>query len=47
VAELNEQLKEKPQNKPLKKALKQLEKEDLPRLEKYEEQTRAHLEWTQ
>jgi len=40
VAELNEQLKEKPQNKPLKKALQQLEKEDLPRLEKYEDQER-------
>jgi transposase len=41
VAELNEQLKEKPQNKPLKKALKRMEKEDLPRLEKYEEQERT------
>ena len=40
VAEINEQLKEKPQDKVLKKAVKKLEREDLPRLEKYEEQER-------
>jgi transposase len=40
VAEINAQLKEKPQAKPMKKALQKLEKEHLPRLQKYEEQER-------
>jgi transposase len=38
VAALNQRLKEQPDEKPLKKALKTLEKDYLPRLEKYEEQ---------
>ncbi len=40
VAEINAQLKEKPQAKPMKKALQKLEEEHLPRLQKYEEQER-------
>jgi transposase len=40
VAELNEELKKKPEDPALKKAVKKLEQEDLPRLEKYEEQER-------
>jgi transposase len=40
VAELSEELKGKPEDPALKKAVKQLEREDLPRLEKYEEQER-------
>ncbi len=40
VAEINQQLKEQPQDKLLKKAVKKLEQEDLPRLQKYEEQER-------
>jgi transposase len=40
VAELNEELKKKSEDPVLKKAVKQLEREDLPRLEKYEEQER-------
>ena len=40
VAELNKQLKGKPQEQMLKKAVKKLEREDLPRLQKYEEQER-------
>lgn len=38
VTKLNERLKQQPQDKSLKKAVKTLEKECLPRLEKYEEQ---------
>jgi hypothetical protein len=38
VDELNERLKQEPENKKLKKAVKTLEKKHLPRLEKYEEQ---------
>jgi transposase len=41
VEEINAQLKEKPEDRQLKKAVKQLEQEDLPRLEKYEEQERT------
>lgn len=40
VAELNEALKNQPEEGELKKAVKQLEQKDLPRLEKYEEQER-------
>jgi transposase len=40
IAELNERLKKKPKDKKLKKAAKKLEKEYLPKLEKYEEQER-------
>lgn len=40
VSRLNERLKQSPEDKPLKKALKTLEKDYLPRLEKYEEQER-------
>ena len=40
VSELNEVLQRKPEDKQLKQAVKQLEKKDLPRLEKYEEQER-------
>jgi hypothetical protein len=40
VAELNEALKNEPEDGELKKAVKQLERKDLPRLEKYEEQER-------
>jgi len=40
VAEINAQLKDVPQAQALKKAVKKLEQEDLPRLEKYEEQER-------
>jgi transposase len=40
VAEINAQLKDVPQDQVLKKAVKKLEQEDLPRLEKYEEQER-------
>jgi transposase len=38
VAELNERLRLQPENKPLKKAVKTLQKDHLPRLEKYEQQ---------
>ncbi len=38
VDELNQRLKEQPENKQLKKAVKTLEKKHLPRLEKYEKQ---------
>jgi len=38
VAELNERLRQQPENKPLKKAVKTLQKDHLPRLEKYEKQ---------
>ena len=38
VEELNEILKEEPENKDVKKAVKTLEKEYLPRMKKYEEQ---------
>jgi hypothetical protein len=40
VAELNEELKKKPEDSVLKNAVKQLEQKDLPRLQKYEEQQR-------
>ena len=40
IKELNERLKKKPLDKKLKKAVKKLEKECLPRQEKYEEQER-------
>lgn len=40
VAEINAQLKAVPQDQALKKAVKKLEQEDLPRLQKYEEQER-------
>ena len=40
VAELNEELKKKSEDPALKKVVKQLEREDLPRLQKYEEQER-------
>ena len=40
VSRLNERLKQNPEDKPLKKAVKTLEKDYLPRLEKYEEQER-------
>ena len=40
VAEINEELRKKPEAQALKKAVKKLEQEDLPRLEKYEEQER-------
>jgi len=38
VAELKERLRKQPVNRPLKKAVKTLQKEYLPRLEKYEQQ---------
>ena len=38
MAELNERLRQQPKDKQLKKAVKTLEKDHLPRLEKYEEQ---------
>jgi len=38
MAELNERLRQQPKDKQLKKAVKTLEKDYLPRLEKYEEQ---------
>jgi len=38
IGQLNERLKEEPQNKPLAKAVRTLEKEYLPRLERYEAQ---------
>ena len=38
MAELNERLRQQPKDKQLKKAVKTLEKDPLPRLEKYEEQ---------
>ncbi len=41
MAELNERLRKKPGEKALKKAVKILEKDHLPRLEKYEEQERV------
>ncbi len=41
VAELNERLRQQPENKPLQKAVKTLEKEHLPRLEKYEKQEKT------
>ena len=41
VEELNQRLLEKPQDKALEKAVKKLEKEHLPRLQKYEEQERV------
>lgn len=40
MAELNERLKQRPEDKALKKAVKTLGKDYLPRLEKYEEQER-------
>lgn len=40
IEELNQRLKKKPEDKKLKKAVKKLEKDSLPRLEKYEEQER-------
>lgn len=40
VGELNETLKKQPENKGLKKAVKQIEKDSLPRMQKYEEQER-------
>jgi transposase len=36
--ELNERLRKRPEDKPLKKAIRKMEKDYLPRLEKYEEQ---------
>jgi transposase len=41
VAELNERLRQQPQDKPLKKAVKTLEKDYLPRLEKVEKQEKT------
>ncbi len=41
VDELNEHLKQQPENKKLKKAVKTLEKKHLPRLEKYEAQEKT------
>jgi transposase len=41
VDELNEALKKQPENKGLKKAVKQMEKDALPRMKKYEEQERV------
>jgi hypothetical protein len=38
IARLNERLKKEPENKPLSKAVRTLEKEHLPRLERYEAQ---------
>lgn len=38
IAQLNERLKEEPENKPLAKAVRTLEKDCLPRLERYEAQ---------
>ena len=40
VAEINAQLKDQPLESSLKKAMEKLEQEDLPRLQKYEEQER-------
>jgi hypothetical protein len=40
MAELNRRLAEQPENKPLKQAVKTIQKDYLPRLEKYEEQER-------
>jgi transposase len=40
MAALNERLRQQPEDKSLKKALKTLERDHLPRLEKYEEQER-------
>ena len=40
VEELNQHLQEAPEDRSLKKAVKQLEREHLPRLQKYEEQER-------
>ena len=40
VDELNEVLKKQPENKGMKKAVKQMEKDALPRMKKYEEQER-------
>jgi transposase len=41
VTELNERLRQQPGNKPLKKAVKTLQKDHLPRLEKYEKQEKT------
>lgn len=41
MTELDERLRHHPEDKPLKKAVKTLEKDHLPRLEKYEEQERV------
>jgi transposase len=41
VDELNEALKKQPENKGLKKVVKQMEKDALPRMKKYEEQERV------
>jgi transposase len=41
IAKLNERLKQQPEDKKRKKAVKTLEKDALPRLEKYEEQERV------
>ena len=40
MAELNRRLAEQPENKPLKQAVKTIQKDYLPRMEKYEEQER-------
>ncbi len=41
VAELNERLRQQPENKPLRKAVKTLQEDHLPRLEKYEQQEKT------
>jgi transposase len=41
VTELNERLRQQPEDKPLKKAVKTLQKDYLPRLEKYEKQEKT------
>jgi transposase len=41
VVELNERLRQQPEDKPLKKAVKKLQKDYLPRLEKYEKQEKT------
>jgi transposase len=41
VEELNEELKKHPENKAVKKVVKQIEKDALPRMKKYEEQERV------
>lgn len=41
VDELNQRLKQQPENKKLKKAVKMLEKKHLPRLERYETQEKT------
>jgi len=41
VTELNQTLKKQPQNKLLKKVVRQIEKDALPRMQKYEEQERV------